>query len=369
MRILGSNPNPSRITDESWGFMERVLTLSSQMENSGIYANKPGFHNTRAANSSGNYSVQGVRNQRGPSDKAAAYDISFKNAHNGDYSTIAAFSQRLYVAGQNSDPRMKGWYEFFGNTDWDSYVEGWCFAKHSSTTSDSSHLWHIHLSELREMLKCWINKDACWSTMAGESLGAWKTRLGFPAQYCGVNLLRDTWGAAVSLVQKRLGVSDDGEFGPNTENAVKSFQKSKGLPADGIVGPTTWTKLAEGQSGGGPNTQPGKRKTVYLALCKPVHGDAVFFGDGNFWRPVVSMAHADGLAAAGAVWKDFQTEYDMFQTIGPMPLSCLDDLLKVSNETNTAVGNIQVASGADPAAIAKAVCDEEGRRMSAAAKS
>ena len=37
--------------------------------------------------------------------------------------------------------------------------------------------------------------------------------------------------------------SVDGDFGPNTEKAVKAFQKAKGLEADGIVGKDTWTTL------------------------------------------------------------------------------------------------------------------------------
>ena len=35
----------------------------------------------------------------------------------------------------------------------------------------------------------------------------------------------------------------DGDFGPNTESAVKAFQTHKGLDPDGIVGPLTWDKL------------------------------------------------------------------------------------------------------------------------------
>lgn len=38
-------------------------------------------------------------------------------------------------------------------------------------------------------------------------------------------------------------VAVDGNFGPNTESAVRAFQQSKGLAADGIVGPQTWSKL------------------------------------------------------------------------------------------------------------------------------
>ena len=37
----------------------------------------------------------------------------------------------------------------------------------------------------------------------------------------------------------------DGDFGAQTEKAVKQFQKDWGLTADGIVGPATWAKLKE----------------------------------------------------------------------------------------------------------------------------
>jgi len=46
-------------------------------------------------------------------------------------------------------------------------------------------------------------------------------------------------GDAVARVQKKVGVEQDGWFGPITEAAVKAYQKSKGLVPDGIVGPIT----------------------------------------------------------------------------------------------------------------------------------
>ncbi|NMG07531.1 peptidoglycan-binding domain-containing protein [Brasilonema sp. UFV-L1] len=37
----------------------------------------------------------------------------------------------------------------------------------------------------------------------------------------------------------------DGDFGYNTETAVKLFQKYYGLSIDGIAGPKTWEKLQQ----------------------------------------------------------------------------------------------------------------------------
>jgi murein L,D-transpeptidase YcbB/YkuD len=50
-------------------------------------------------------------------------------------------------------------------------------------------------------------------------------------------------GEDVRAVQKRLGVSSDGIFGPVTKNAVVLFQKKNKLLVDGIVGVNTWRKL------------------------------------------------------------------------------------------------------------------------------
>ncbi len=47
-------------------------------------------------------------------------------------------------------------------------------------------------------------------------------------------------GRQVEMLQAALGgISVDGIFGPETEEAVRQFQATKGLPVDGIVGPAT----------------------------------------------------------------------------------------------------------------------------------
>ena len=55
-------------------------------------------------------------------------------------------------------------------------------------------------------------------------------------------------GNDVIALQKFLGLSADGSFGPGTDKAVKDWQTKNGLTADGIVGDTTWAKMGLGSS-------------------------------------------------------------------------------------------------------------------------
>lgn len=67
-------------------------------------------------------------------------------------------------------------------------------------------------------------------------------------------------GAAVTELQTLLGGIDvDGEFGPNTDAAVRAFQAAHGLEIDGVVGKDTWgTLLANpGAPQGGTATLSG----------------------------------------------------------------------------------------------------------------
>jgi peptidoglycan hydrolase-like protein with peptidoglycan-binding domain len=58
-------------------------------------------------------------------------------------------------------------------------------------------------------------------------------------------LRRDDSGEFVKTLQKAVGVAADGQFGPNTEAAVRNFQRTHGLVPDGIVGPRTWEAVDE----------------------------------------------------------------------------------------------------------------------------
>jgi peptidoglycan hydrolase-like protein with peptidoglycan-binding domain len=68
-----------------------------------------------------------------------------------------------------------------------------------------------------------------------------------PAQTGGApgrpTLRRGATGELVKQVQAKVGAPVDGNFGSNTEAAVRTFQRAHGLVPDGIVGPKTWRAL------------------------------------------------------------------------------------------------------------------------------
>ena len=175
-RSPGCTPNAptpygsSYITDAYYYLIDQLLALEPGSQNGGVYANKPGYHNSRSQNSSTNYSVvDRPPDDGGPSTVASAIDWTFPEAQRGDYSRISIYTSRLLASAKDpNDPRLNGWREFYGQSDWDSNVEGWDCRYGYSVTSDSSHLWHIHLSESRDKTQSHDNKNQLLSVLRGE---------------------------------------------------------------------------------------------------------------------------------------------------------------------------------------------------------
>lgn len=70
-----------------------------------------------------------------------------------------------------------------------------------------------------------------------------------PASSTRPTLRRGASGGAVTDLQQKLNAAGhsvgtvDGQFGPKTETAVRSFQSEQGLSRDGVVGAKTWAAL------------------------------------------------------------------------------------------------------------------------------
>ena len=66
------------------------------------------------------------------------------------------------------------------------------------------------------------------------------------ALYAQPVLKRGDSGEVVRGLRQVLGVDDDGVFGDETEEALKSFQTAFSLRVDGMAGPQVWLKLLKG---------------------------------------------------------------------------------------------------------------------------
>ncbi|MBE1484936.1 ribosomal protein L27 [Plantactinospora soyae] len=197
------DPYASMVTEASSQLMEDLLALQPGSQNGGIYANKDGYHNTRAGNDTDDYSVRDVEDKGGPADKAAAYDWTFPEARGSspNYSNIARYSNRLLASTRDpNDPRLDGWREFFGQADNDGDVEGWDFRYGRAASSDNTHLWHIHLSEDRDKVTRFDNKEALLSVLRGETTREWRNKpvspiLGYDS---GASTVLYRWGSTGS---------------------------------------------------------------------------------------------------------------------------------------------------------------------------
>ena len=135
-------------------------TPSAQL--SGLYTNKPGYHNCRSMLPSSDYSVQRSWDKKGDADAGGALDITLSDAD------IKKFTQRLIDETKKSSDNgpLRGVNEFLGTVDGHN-VTGMDVPGQYWVTSDPSHLWHIHISGKREN----ANDKAAWMDVADVMLG------------------------------------------------------------------------------------------------------------------------------------------------------------------------------------------------------
>ena len=67
----------------------------------------------------------------------------------------------------------------------------------------------------------------------------------------GVTLQRGMKGDVIRQLQEWIGTGADGDFGPGTERAVKSWQKKNGFAETGVIDQTQYSKAQEKANRGG----------------------------------------------------------------------------------------------------------------------
>jgi len=75
-------------------------------------------------------------------------------------------------------------------------------------------------------------------------------------------------GEDVKVLQKYLGLKQDGDFGPTTDKKVKEWQKSNGLTPDGIVGPKSWSLINIKTTNNKSMNKSGLSDGIINFICK-----------------------------------------------------------------------------------------------------
>ena len=88
-------------------------------------------------------------------------------------------------------------------------------------------------------------------------------------------------GVDVAAVQRALGVTADGVFGPQTRRAVRRFQRAKGLVVDGIVGPRTLAALGL-KPGAATRSKRAASVLERIAACESGGNPAAVSADGRY---------------------------------------------------------------------------------------
>ena len=115
----------------------------------------------------------------------------------------------LAEAAARNDPRLAAVREFYGTLDSrtvfgrikDSRNGPW-----RSSTSDNSHLWHIHISVFRAYTDKWDELRPILSVLAGESLEDWLSDEGQDQAEGGIIMLprKGDKGEHVEVIQRML---------------------------------------------------------------------------------------------------------------------------------------------------------------------
>jgi hypothetical protein len=197
------------------------------------------YHISRQDQGNGGYSTESYRNQGGPSDLAAAFDLTLSPE------LMVTVTRRLHVAALNRDPRLANLAEFCGTLD-NRNTYPWDMRSNTSEgvgSWDDSHLWHVHLSFYRDTVNSWAAIQPIADVICGVP-----AKPG-PYPLLGLRRFRNgDSGHGVMVIQHQLAalgyaVAADGDYGPKTIAAVNDWKKRIHFRPDGKVGRIAWRRL------------------------------------------------------------------------------------------------------------------------------
>lgn len=216
--------------------------IATEVTLGGIYADKPGYHNTVSANKArwpGNYSYAAwpALDDVEPRGVARAHDLTFKDAQaqfysgTGSYATIMKYTQIMVDASKRNDPRLY-WdgklilREVLGTLDGKVPIAWDLHTKTVRYTPDNSHMWHIHQSwhtfvvnnraAVMQILDIYMNP-----TGEDDSMFCKYGETGKAVRYLQIRLYHAGYATIVGAF--------DGNYGDKTAAALKANEAKYGL--------------------------------------------------------------------------------------------------------------------------------------------
>jgi hypothetical protein len=162
------------ITDAVWWLWNAAQSFIPGVRLGGIYANKSGYHNTVDANQQswpGNYSIVLPLDLRKPHDKARALDLTMDATQ---MKLRTGYLQR--AALHPVDNRLDGIREFYGTLDSSTVyglINDGLGTAWRRSTSDASHIWHVHLSFFTDYVNNQPAMEAFASVLSGQTWEEW----------------------------------------------------------------------------------------------------------------------------------------------------------------------------------------------------
>jgi predicted chitinase len=136
-------------------------------------------------------------------------------------------------------------------------------------------------------------------------------------------LRRGSRSEDVKILQRVLGLAEDGKFGPNTEAFLRAWQRAHDLVPDGIAGPATWNAI---------DNEPPPEKLAEVAAANPVEP-----GEAN---PVIDQIDLPFLKIAFPE----NTDSELRLWIEPLKAACRRFGIDKEREICSFLANIAVES-------------------------
>ena len=217
--------------------LEKLVELTSRRFNNGVWNN--GTWNVRNMN---NPNLATPRPSVHGTGRAA--DMSWRKTGSkgfGDYQTACQVVD-FWVA--NADlllvEEVHDYYPAPFGRGWRCDRAQWTvYSKPSIGSAPGGDWFHVEISNDHADDPAYY--EQAFTQIAGGVIVPATPASGLP--YPGVAIKLGAKGEQVKHIQRVVGATPDGGFGPKTEQAVMAWQKNNGLKPDGIVGPVSWKKM------------------------------------------------------------------------------------------------------------------------------